>query len=152
MDELVATLRETYPDLQIIAGDIFYWSPQTKEVFYRKTGDPGSLLHELGHAFLGHSHFTTDIDLLHKEIAAWEKARELAYIHKVELDQTAVERCLDSYRDWLHNRSTCPDCGSHGIQATERLYECLNCCETWNVSSSAACRSYRQRKRPQNAK
>jgi hypothetical protein len=152
MDKLAALLRKAYPDFTIIAGDLFYWSPQTKEVFYKEAGDSGSLLHELGHALLGHSHFTTDVDLMHKEIAAWEKARELASIHGVELNQTAIERCLDSYRDWLHKRSTCPDCGSHGLQTTQRLYKCLNCHKTWKVSSSATCRPYRQQKWLQNAK
>lgn len=151
-DKLAIVLTKDFPHFTFIAGDLFYWSPNSREIFYQASGPASSLLHELGHALLGHKHFSSDIDLLHKEVAAWEKARELARTYRVGLDDRRIEACLDGYRDWLHARSTCPTCGTHGMQPSQSVYRCLNCGNMWNVSASVLCRAYRQRKRALNTK
>lgn len=152
MDKLLVALRKDFPRIQIVAGDTFYWSSHTHEIFYEPEGQPLSLLHELGHALLNHQTFNTDIELINKEVAAWEKARGLAHLYGLPFDSAIVESSLDTYRDWLYSRSTCPTCKRHGVQQAQRRYSCLNCGNTWKVSTSVLCRVYRQHKPALNAK
>jgi hypothetical protein len=152
MDSIVSKLTADYPGLKISRGETFYWSSQDREIFYVSGGNPSSLLHEMGHALLGHRAFGSDMDLLSKEVAAWEKARELARVYAVPVDEENIQQCLDTYRDWLYMRSSCPACKSHGVQHRQKLYRCLNCFNTWKVSGSVLCRAYRQRKSILDAK
>lgn len=98
------------------------------------------LLHEVGHALLGHRDFTTDVERLKMERAAWEKAEELYRIYREkigrktreewgwsEFDQEVVEAEMDSYRDWLHQRSRCPECGLTRYQTLDQKYHCPQC-------------------------
>jgi len=50
------------------------------------------------------------------EAAAWEKALELAKTYGITLDQEVSEKHLNTYRDWMHARSTCPKCEATGIR------------------------------------
>jgi rubrerythrin len=150
MDTLLHKLQQEYPELQFRRGSRLCWSPHQQIIFYTDSTNALGLLHETSHAILGHSSYITDIDLLRKETAAWEKARELAMRYGLVVDEKHVENCLDTYRDWLHKRSTCSQCRGHGLQATEAMYQCPNCQATWEVSSARFCRPYR-RKMPQNA-
>ncbi len=152
MDKLVARLAHDYPEYAFVPANTFYWSPRTKEIFYKREGGGASLLHELGHALLSHQSFGTDVDLLRKEIAAWEYARKLAPTYGITIADDEIERCLDDYRDWLYRRSACPTCGAHGVQASEKAYNCPNCQQTWNVSRSIIRRPYRRSKGALNAK
>ncbi len=145
MDSLIKQIKQDFPAFILRQGDRFYWSSGTKEIVYPKDGDPASLLHELGHALLSHTRFTNDLDLLAKEVAAWQKAKELTIRYNVPITEQCIDHCLDTYRDWLYCRSACPRCSGHGLQAAERLYKCLNCAETWNVTKSVQCRPYRLR-------
>ena len=100
MQKLLESLTAHYPMLRFTAGDTFYWSPETQEVFY-KTGVNGkkaawSLLHETGHALLGHTSYTRDIELLQLEMAAWDKARELAAPLGISIDEEHIQDCLDT--------------------------------------------------------
>lgn len=85
------------------------------------------LLHELGHARLEHDFYTTDIERLRMERAAWEEARRLCDQYAVEYDQEFVEMALDSYRDWLHRRSQCSKCGLTRYQTRDGKYHCPSC-------------------------
>lgn len=85
------------------------------------------LLHEVGHALLGHCEYGVDLERLKMERAAWEKARELCGRYGVEYDEAAVEGALDTYRDWLHRRSRCAKCGLTRFQGADGRYRCPGC-------------------------
>jgi NADH pyrophosphatase NudC (nudix superfamily) len=155
MEKLLSQLKSLYPQLRLSAGKSFVWSPETNEVFYPQsalaTKDDQrplwSLLHETGHALLGHTTYRADFELIRLEVAAWEKARELAAELKIRIDEDHIQDCLDTYRDWLYKRSICPQCGTKSIQQDDFIhYRCYNCHATWRVSPSRFARAYRKRK------
>lgn len=84
-------------------------------------------LHELGHALLGHLGYRLDLERLKMERAAWEKAKRLCLKYGVEYDEEFVEEQLDSYRDWLHQKSRCPECGLTRYQKQDGKYCCPGC-------------------------
>jgi hypothetical protein len=146
MELFVNSLRKQYPAISFVTGDKAQWSPDLQQVTYTLDNSRlarWTLLHELGHALLGHTSYESDLHLLQKETTAWEKAIELAKEYTISIDNNHVQDCLDTYRDWLHRRSTCPTCGDHGLQPTQNLYQCLNCRNIWKVSSARFCRPYR---------
>jgi len=148
---LLERIAADYPDLSFIESAHFGWHAGKKHVSYRKTGKNTehsmfALLHELGHALLGHKDYTHDIELLQIEVAAWDKARELAGHYQIELDEDYLQDCLDTYRDWLHLRATCPACFARSLQASSSRYRCLNCQTEWTVTRSRLCRPYRLQK------
>lgn len=122
-------------------GDGFYWEPKSTTVFYNTTerSAPQLLLHELGHALLGHDNYGKDIELLGIERAAWEQARQLSKQYSVPMSDDMVEASLDTYRDWLHARSLCPYCKDTGIQNAPKTYQCLSCHNTWSVNEARTC-------------
>ncbi len=151
MDSLLDVLRTQYTNLTFQQGDAFCWSPETNEVIYAmQPGDrtaAWSLLHETSHALLGHTTYTTDFELLKLEVAAWDKAKKLAKIFDICIDEDHVQDCLDSYRDWIYARSICPRCGNKSLQqANLRHYKCFNCHMIWQVTPSRFCRAYRATK------
>lgn len=146
MEQLVRKLRRDHPKLVFTVGEAHCWSPRHNQIFY--TGDDeqsniACLLHELGHARLGHQGFHSDVELLRKEVDAWQEALQLAARYGVEIDTAHIQDSLDTYRDWLFRRSQCPRCRSTGVQQAARNYTCLNCSATWEVSTSRLSRPYR---------
>jgi hypothetical protein len=152
MDTLLDQLSTRFSGLSFVAGKQFCWSPETQEIFY-KSGAGGehaswSLLHETGHALLGHTSYHADFELVLLEVAAWGKARELATDLGVSIDEDHIQDCLDTYRDWLYKRSICPSCSTKSIQQNDfSHYRCFNCRTTWGVTASRFCRSYRSTKK-----
>jgi hypothetical protein len=151
MQALIHKLQVRFPQLRFTPGQQFCWSPETGEIFY-KTAARGrqaqwSLLHETGHALLEHQNYKADFELLRLEIAAWERARELAGDVGVNIDEDHIQDCLDTYRDWLYKRSICPTCTNKCLQQDDyRHYRCFNCHTVWRVSASRFCRAYRSTK------
>jgi hypothetical protein len=146
MEKVLARLRIDYPKIIFRASSAHCWSPTSNEVSYAKTGGPAALaglLHELGHARLGHRTYNNDIELLQKEVDAWEDALLLARIYNISIDDDHIQDCIDTYRDWLYKRSLCPSCKTSGLQRTETRYGCINCKQTWLVTASRFCRPYR---------
>ncbi len=148
MEELVSNLSKTMPEVNFRIGKTFCWSPKTKRVSYVPSStQPAlaiwSLLHETSHALLNHRDYTTDFELLQMEVAAWQKARELARQYHQKIDEEHIEACLNTYRDWLYRRSTCPVCDLQSLQVDPTHYECLNCHSVWKVTASRFCRPYR---------
>lgn len=84
-------------------------------------------LHEVGHALCGHRNFRIDVERLRMESEAWEKARELADTYEVPIDEELIESELDTYRDWLHQKSRCPVCGLTRFQTPDATYHCPRC-------------------------
>lgn len=85
------------------------------------------LLHELSHAILGHYSFNVDIERMKMESNAWEKAKELAKNYNIEMDDEFIQTELDTYRDWLHKKSRCPNCGLTRFQTPDSQYHCPRC-------------------------
>lgn len=145
---LLDQLRIDFPNVSFRGASTFYWSPKERAVFFNptKTDDKSqwALLHELSHALLGHRSYKTDFNLLQLETLAWEHAQKLATNYKVNIDHDHIQDCLDSYRNWLYARSTCPVCTECGVEKASQHYVCVNCHNEWNVSSSRFCRSYRR--------
>jgi hypothetical protein len=151
MQPLIDKLSQDYPELCYKAGSQFCWSPETGEIFYNTSAKGAraawSLLHETGHALLGHTSYKADFELLRLEVAAWDKARELAADIGVTIDENHIEDCLDTYRDWLYKRSICPTCSNKCLQQDDyKHYRCFNCHTVWRVSASRFCRAYRTTK------
>lgn len=146
--KLLKKIRSDYPNLSFKQGGTFYWSPEDKTVYYTMTDDSSvadwSLLHEVSHGILGHTNYRSDFDLIKLEVEAWDYANVLADRYDIKIDQDHVQDCLDTYRDWLHRRSTCPTCGTVSPQKSDAKYVCINCGSEWKVSSSRFCRPYRK--------
>jgi hypothetical protein len=149
MLELLERLRADYPTLTFVEGESFYWSPADRTVtYYHATKQPRialwALLHEAGHALLGHTGYDSDFELMQLEVGAWQKAKLLGKKYQVKIDTEHIEDCLDTYRDWLHRRSTCPTCRTVSVQKDKTTYECFNCHTVWHVTASRFCRPYRR--------
>ncbi|MCE7936519.1 hypothetical protein DYH10_01910 [Candidatus Saccharibacteria bacterium CPR2] len=145
MNALLSKLEKKYSSIGFKSGKSFMWSPSERTVYYSKTAlnsssGAWSLLHEIGHATLNHSDFNRDIELLKLEMEAWQKARKIGKELNVEIDDDHIQSCLDSYRDWLKRRSTCPECGFTNPCSARFTYSCLNCNCAWEVSSSQLCK------------
>ena len=133
-NRLVTRLQNDYPIFEFVASDKARWSPTEQKIYY--TNDDIQTLHELGHAISGHSEYRQDIELLQIEREAWNVAIELAPNYGLDIDNDVVECALDTYRDWLHQRSRCPKCGQTGLQNADTLnYRCPNCQHTWRATT-----------------
>lgn len=147
MPPLVTELHQLYPSLNFVPANRAAWSPKDQTIHYSSKSSTilhYELLHEVGHALLDHRTFSLDFELLQLEIAAWEKANQLAQKLKLDIDPEHIQNCLDTYRNWLYQRSTCPTCTASGIQCKSKEYRCINCNKQWKVSPSRLCRSYRR--------
>ena len=146
--KLLPVLQNLYPDIKFKSGELFVWSPQYQTVtYYKKAALPDgvwSLIHEVAHADLGHTTYYNDFQLLQMEVSAWERAKKIAKSINIKIDEDHVQDCLDSYRDWLHLRATCPTCQTVSLQRQDGLYGCFNCKTTWKVSDSPLCRIHRR--------
>ncbi|MBC7708260.1 hypothetical protein H7Y63_03485 [Polaromonas sp.] len=151
MESTLSQLRLSYPGLSFKPGSQFCWSPEAKEINYKTdaTGEAAvwSLLHETGHALLDHNSYQADFQLIRLEVAAWEKAKEVAETLEVVIDEDHIQDCVDTYRDWLYKRSICPTCRTKCLQQNDFVhYRCFNCHTTWRVTPSRFCRAYRSTK------
>jgi hypothetical protein len=138
---LATSLQHNFPALTFTASDIFRWSPQNQTIFYdANSHDHASLLHELAHAQLAHTTYSKDIELIEMERDAWDYAiQTLASKYDVEINDDAVQNALDTYRDWLHARSTCPRCKAIGVQTKKNEYKCVTCDARWRVNDARVC-------------
>ena len=126
--EILEKIQNDYPNFVFRAGKKFAFRPPKTIIFEEDAVDGESLLlHELGHALLGHRDFKTHPERLKMEVAAWEKARELASTYGVEIDEDLIQEELDTYRDWLHTKSRCPKCGLTRYQTPDGVYHCPKC-------------------------
>ena len=151
MQNLISDLATRFPHLKFSPSQKLYWSPETGEIFYQQNAKGvkavWSLLHETGHALLGHQSYQADYELLRLEVAAWERAKQVAQDFNIEIDEEHIQDCLDTYRDWLYKRSICPNCNTKCLQQGDFVhYRCFNCHTKWRVSSNRFNRSYRSTK------
>ena len=143
MQKLINKLQAEFPTLRFTAAKQFYWSPESGEIFYnaqaRGKQAVWSLLHETGHALLGHISYKADFELIRLEVAAWEQAQQLTqHLGLPSIDEDHIQDCLDTYRDWLYKRSICPNCTTKCLQQVDFVhYRCFNCHTTWRVSAKS---------------
>lgn len=137
------TAKSQFPGINFETGEDFRWSPRTQTVYIGTITcerDVVTLLHEIGHAIAGHDGYDRDIDLLKLEREAWTVAKnDIAPLFDIGIDEDLVEQALDSYRDWLHARSRCPECNQNGIQQSLHAYKCLLCNTVWRVNDARRC-------------
>lgn len=141
ISSLVTKLQADHPQITFTPGNNFQWSPYEATVYYpSESTDSATLLHEVGHALLGHDSYTKDIQLIEIERDAWEYARQnLSSRYNSLIDETIVQDSLDTYRDWLHARSTCPNCQATGVQTKAQQYKCVACHTQWRVNEARIC-------------
>lgn len=130
LEKLAAKISDNYPELQLVPGERFRFSPPD-HIYYDPSGHPLELLHELGHYLIEKNDFTSDIELVEIESLAWAKAREICANYDVKYDEDFAEDHLDSYRNWLHETSLCKNCNLAGYQDNSGLYHCAFCGATW---------------------
>jgi len=147
-------LKLLMPDIKFQLSNDFCWSPNNQTITYsanlRSKSCQWALLHECGHALLNHQSYTNDFQLIKMENTAWEQAKIIASKLNLTIDETHIQDCLDSYRDWLNYRSTCPKCRLVSTQNNNsNEYYCYNCHTNWRVTNSKFCRVYRSVKNNQ---
>ena len=142
MTTLFKRLQRDFPEFLFEKSDDFWWSATQRTVHINLAGEHSKLfsLHELSHALLDHSGYTRDIDLIKLERDAWEYAKNvLAPRYDIDMDEQIVQDNLDTYREWLHARSTCPACDATGLQSKQQLYHCLDCGHKWRANEARLC-------------
>lgn len=128
MNELLIRLKNDFPELRFINGKKYaFHPPRTIVVGPDEENNSLLLLHEVGHAISGHHDFKMDVQRLKMEAEAWEKARGLAEAYNMEYDDEVAQIELDTYRDWLHKKSRCPNCGLTRFQTPDGSYHCPRC-------------------------
>ncbi|MBQ2695270.1 hypothetical protein IJG04_01375 [Candidatus Saccharibacteria bacterium] len=127
-NDFLKRLKTDYSDLRFRNGRKFAFRPP-KTVILGPVEPFSELLalHEVSHAILGHKTFRMDVERLRMESEAWDKARELAIEYGIEINEDLIEDELDTYRDWLHQRSRCPKCGLTRFQTQDTKYHCPQC-------------------------
>lgn len=128
-----------FDQFAFIPGSFFMWSPRRKAIMYdesRMDTNSGliALLHELGHASLGHKLYKYDCELLKMEMEAWDFVRDHAAKYGVEVDEKHIAKCIATYDKWLTKRATCPDCNNFSLQRGRDEYHCFACGTAWNVN------------------
>ena len=136
----LSRLKKDFPDIKFLKSDIFRWSPIERAVYYANQDDTLSLLHEVAHATLGHADYRRDVELLQIERQAWDTTTgDLAKRYNITVSEDEIENMLDTYRDWLHDRSLCPTCQATGLQTSKNSYLCLACTAQWRVNEARTC-------------
>lgn len=141
-----------FPEITFLAGNDFHWSASENAIYHPKIFDHDSLcqlLHEIGHAKLDHSNYQTDAELIDMERQAWDYAVDHLterYGLKLSVNDDIVQDSLDTYRDWLSARSTCPKCQAIGLGIDTKNYKCLNCHQQWRVNEARICGLKRYKK------
>lgn len=138
---LINRLQSDYPDFNFTSGETYLWNSGDGTIFYKPSpADYPALMHELSHAMLGHKSYKRDIELIEMECKAWDYARlVLAKEYEITIHNDDVDEALDTYRDWLHARSTCPNCAATGIETDKHLYKCIACGTLWQVNEARIC-------------
>jgi hypothetical protein len=147
-NSLLTKLTQDFKQFTFTPDEVFRWSPSLRTIYYPQDSSytDHELLHELGHAVLNHTDYTKDIDLVRIESEAWEHARSnLAPKYAIKIPESIVDELLDTYRDWLHARSLCPNCSQNGLQTTTGTYQCLNCRCQWRANEARICMLRRYR-------
>ncbi len=145
MPNLLESVKIDFSHLRFEPGEHFVWQPAFNTVSYvddllETESGSWSLLHELGHARLGHKRYRDDLQLMMMEVQAWNEAITIARDYGIIIDEKHIDDCLESYRNWLHKRSRCIDCKTSSLQQDVVTYQCHNCQTKWTVPESKICK------------
>ncbi len=145
-NKLLSKLKSSYPDINFISADYSSWSDSKQSIFYNKDSDNAKpdLLHEIGHMLCDHKSYSSDLSLLSKELEAWNKARDIGKELSISISENYINKCIDSYRQWIHGRSLCPKCSQTAVEVSDKKFKCINCHNTWQVSSAQESRTYKK--------
>jgi uncharacterized protein YgbK (DUF1537 family) len=129
-------------------GNAFHWNHLEHTLTYDPMHPHAAqyIFHELAHATLGHQGYTNSVQLLEMERDAWQHASQLAHGYGVTIEDDVVQESLDSYRDWLHQRSLCPHCAATGVESAMFRYTCLACGHSWLSNEARNCALRRRSK------
>ena len=129
------TIKHAYPTFSFRPGPKFLFRPP-KSIYYQEMDDNYRLLllHELSHALLGHFSYEKSLERLQIERDAWEKTRELCEKHSVAFDESVAESELDTYRDWVHQKTLCKTCGLTCLEVSPESLYCPFCQKTFKRS------------------
>lgn len=143
---IILNIVDRYPQFKFEKSDDFLWSSADSVICYNPNDNNVLvlLLHELSHALLGHKLYLSDIQLLTIERQAWDYAINLAKSFNIAIPEEIIQSNLDTYRDWQHERSTCPKCTATGMQIKNNIYNCLACGHKWKVNQARNCRLQRR--------
>jgi len=141
----ILKIINNYPQFIFKKSDDFLWSSSDNTIFYnpKDVHALALLLHELAHALLGHKLYLSDVQLISIESQTWDYAVNLAESYNIVIPEEIVQSNLDTYRDWQHERSTCPKCTATGMQIKNNIYSCLACSNQWKVNQARDCRLQR---------
>lgn len=142
-DSLIDQLTTDFPQINFVEDDSFQWMPEENAITFtpgsRQSAD-AQLLHELSHALLEHRDYQRDIELVGLERDAWAYAKtKLAPRYHQTISASVIKSSLDTYRDWLHARSTCPTCSATGFETDKAVYRCIACGSQWRVNEARLC-------------
>ncbi len=134
LDNFVCTLKKDFSQYKFFNGKRFTFRPP-RTIILEPAEDflempekyKLSVLHELGHAISEHKFYATDPERLKMEREAWEKAKGLCSRYGVVYDTEYAEEELDTYREWLHQKSKCSECGLTRYQTKDGQYHCPGC-------------------------
>jgi hypothetical protein len=149
--DVLARVQSAYPQIRFAEGTDFMWSIKDQTVTYSTNVSDtdkftSSLCHELSHGILGHADFKHDIELIKLERDAWDHATTIARdLFDLTIPTDHIEDCMNTYRDWLYQRSLCPTCKQCGLQQTKQQYSCIMCNSRWRVNVSRLCRVHKRR-------
>lgn len=149
LSDILPKVKRDFPEIKFNQGTEFVWLPKAKTIHFaslNSTTDIAHLLHEIGHSQLNHLTYASDISLLEMERDAWHYAiNQLAprYNISLSINDSVVQDSLDSYREWLHDRASCPQCNAVGLQSGAS-YRCLVCDARWTANQAKQCRLYRR--------
>lgn len=129
------TLKTEYPDFVWQLGNRFKYRPEKTIIIDQNSPAPWPYfalltLHELGHALSRHKDYKTDVERLKIEAEAWQRAKREISAHPewhLTYDEDFAEGELDSYRDWLHQKTKCKKCGLTRYQTADGKYHCPQC-------------------------
>ena len=126
------TLKTYFPNFSFKPGRKFLFRPK-KSIFYLEDNENFRLLllHELSHALLGHFSYETSLERIKIERDAWGKTRSLCKTYGVPFSEEFAETELNSYRDWLHQKTLCKTCGLTCLEINSESLYCPFCQKTY---------------------
>lgn len=138
---LINKIKNDFPQFEFLEGNDFFWHSKENRIYYCIENDECIylIIHEISHALLNHANYQFDIELITKEREAWDLALQIAKEYHLSIPKKIIQSNLDSYRNWMHARSTCPNCKAVGVQNSPRSYSCPICRHLWSVNEAKKC-------------